>query len=155
MSIFTASLAALLLFIGCAHLGGADRPLPMRELARGAFSAISDRKEGVLKSEKEWAEFWKQHAATSTGLKQPTVDLSKEMVVAVMMGRRNTGGYSVRIEQVEESTETIKVSYSEREPKPGGMTLQALSAPFHMVAVAQSQKPVTFKKVAPSSAAKR
>jgi hypothetical protein len=68
----------------------------------------------------------------------PTVDFTKEDVLAVAMGQQNTGGYSIEIKRVEYMTGGITggyafVHYVETRPAPGSIVTMALTAPLHVV----------------------
>ena len=134
-------LAACLLFVslfGCLNSDGAQ-PLPIRSLAKGAFSGIKVAQQEVLQDSGQWETLWKLHS-TSAGSaeKIPAVDFSKEMVIVATMGTRRTGGYSIEIVRVEPSGKTLSIAVRQSSPPPGAITIQALTAPFHFVAVPRS-----------------
>lgn len=73
----------------------------------------------------------------------PTVDFSKSQVVALFLGRRSTGGYSISVERVAE--EDGKMIVYKKEGKPsGGMVTTAFTSPF-VIAEIYSNKEIIFK----------
>ena len=129
------SLACLL---DCLTANGAQT-FPIRSLKKGAFSGIREAKEEVVKSADAWEKLWKQHStAVGQSEKIPAVDFSKEMVVVATMGTKRTGGYSIEIVGAEAKDKTLKISVKKSSPPPDAMTIQALTAPFHFVAVPKS-----------------
>src|SRR5437016_6642799 len=98
------SLVVFLLFgclMGCVSINGAQ-PLPIRSLAKGTFSGIRDARQEVIKDAARWEKLWNQHATSAAAAEKiPTVDFSKEMVIAATMGTKSTGGYMVEIARVE------------------------------------------------------
>jgi hypothetical protein len=132
--------------LNCLAANGAQ-PLTIRSLKKGAFSGIREVKEEVVKSADAWNKLWKQHAAAGESDKIPAVDFSKEMVVVATMGTKRTGGYAIEILGVEPSDKTLKISVKRSGPPPDAMTIQALTAPFHFVAVPKSNLKPEFVEV--------
>jgi len=117
----------------------AAQTLPIRSLKKGTFSGISEVKQEVVKSGDAWEKLWKQHTiAAGESDRIPAVDFSKEMVVVATMGAKRTGGYTIEIVGVEPKDKTLKISVKKTSPPPDAMTIQALTAPFHFVAVPKS-----------------
>jgi hypothetical protein len=112
--------------------------MPMRTLAQGAFGGIQLPKREVIKDAAAWEKLWAQHAAPTRGGERPQVDFSKEMVILVTMGRQTTGGYAIEITKVEPDREHLRIMIKRTSPPPDAMTIQALTAPFHIVAVPRS-----------------
>jgi hypothetical protein len=138
------SLACLL---DCVPANGAQT-LSIRSLKKGAFSGIREVKQDVVKSADAWEKLWKQHTtAAGESDKIPAVDFSKEMVVVATMGTKRTGGYTIEIVGVEAKDKTLKISVKKTSPPPDAMTIQALTAPFHFVAVPKSNLKPEFVEV--------
>jgi len=73
----------------------------------------------------------------------PKVDFSKNQVVALFLGTKNTGGYSISIDRVEEEAEKLVLYKKEETPKGGGVTM-ALTNPF-IIAEIHSKKEIVFR----------
>ena len=87
---------------------------------------------------------WERHTAHREPKKPaPEIDFSKETVLFYGMGRKNTGGYSVEITEVRRDADPCVAVVKSNKPKPGGFNLQALTAPFHAVAVAKLESKVS------------
>jgi len=142
------SLACLL---NCVAANG-GQALPIRSLKKGAFSGIREVKQEVVKSADAWEKLWKQHS-TAAGMtdKIPAVDFSKEMVIVATMGTKRTGGYTIEIVGVETQDKTLKISIKKSSPPPDAMTIQALTAPFHFVAVPKSDLKPEFVTAMPDA----
>jgi len=78
------------------------------------------------------------------GARPPPVDFSRDMVVALFMGERGTGGYEIEITRVERVESGLVVQYRRTSPDPGAMLSQALSQPFHLVKLPRNDGPVIF-----------
>jgi hypothetical protein len=124
-----------------------------RTIARGAHSEIRKTERATARTQAEWAALWKRHAGTlPQAAEVPKVDWSKEMVLAVFMGERSTGGYFVQIRGAREQAGKLAAEVEYGMPKPGGFVTEAFTAPFHIVAVSKSALPVTWKVVEPKAA---
>ena len=126
-----------------AIVASAQVPSAVRTLDRGAHSNLDERLTASARTDAEWTALWKRHNYDKP---VPPVDFSKEMVVAVFMGSRPTGGFSVEITSAAESGGKFVVSYRESAPRPDAMTAQVLTAPYHLAAVAKSALPIAFEK---------
>ena len=140
---------ALACLLNCAAATEAQ-PLPIRSLKKGAFSGVREAKQEVVRSAGAWEKLWKQHATAGDSDKIPAVDFSKEMVVVATMGTKRTGGYSIEIVGVETKDKALKISVKKSSPPPDAMTIQALTAPFHFVAVPKSELKPEFLEAKPS-----
>jgi hypothetical protein len=80
----------------------------------------------------------------------PDVDFKKEMVLAVFMGERYTGGYAVEIKDAVEDKGKLVVTVVERSPGPADIVTQAITNPFHVAVVKRSTLPVQWKVVSAS-----
>ena len=116
-----------------------DRSLLIRSLAKGALSGIKEAKQEVIRDAAAWERFRKQHSISEQSAERiPPVDFSKEMIVAATMGTKRTGGYTIEIVRVEPTEKSLKIFVKRTSPPPGALTIQALTAPFHFVAVPKS-----------------
>lgn len=73
----------------------------------------------------------------------PKIDFAKNQVVALFLGTRNTGGYRISIDRVEEEAEKLILYKKEETPKGGAVTM-ALTNPF-IVAEICSKKEIIFR----------
>ena len=110
------------------------------------MSDIDRPQQSVAKTAAEFQTLWQQHAP---GRPLPAVDFAKNMVVAVFLGSRPTGGFAVEITGVESEGEATVVRWAERKPAPGQMASQVLTAPSFMATVPRRDGPVRFEKVEP------
>ena len=71
------------------------------------------------------------------------------MVVALFLGQKSTGGYSVEITRAELDGSNLRFYYRERNPPPGAMLTQALTQPYHLVRLSRSEAVPVFIKEGP------
>lgn len=121
----------------------------VQTVLKGYQSGVRESVQIVARSQSEWSALWKRHTLTEpTPPTLPTIDFNKEIVVAVFLGEKPTGGHDIEITNVEQRDGGLVVSYAERSPQPGGMVTQAFIQPFHIVRiVAQSTGTVSFRRL--------
>lgn len=138
-------MVALISIITILNVNGAETT-ELRTLARGAFSSIHQPTQVLVTNATQWNELWQRHQVDRTPPESvPKIDFEKESVIFVTLGRKRTGGYAVEIAKVQDTGKVTEVLVRTRAPKPGGFQLQALSVPFHIVAVPKIAGPVEFR----------
>ena len=115
----------------------------VRTIEKGAQSNVDDVLRASAKSAAEWTALWKKHNYDKPA---PSVDFSKEMVVAVFMGSRPSAGFAVEVVSAAERDGKLVVSYKETMPPAGSVSAQVLTAPYHIAAIPKSSAPVVFEK---------
>jgi hypothetical protein len=110
------------------------------------MSGIDQAQQAVARTATEWEALWRRHAP---GRQAPPVDLAKNMVIAVFLGSRSSGGYQVQITGVRREGDALVVQWAERRPAPGMVAAQVMTAPSHLVTVPRHAGEVRFEKVEP------
>ncbi len=95
----------------------------------------------VIVEEADWVTFW---ATAGTGA-PPEVDFSRESVAVVFLGERPNPGYTVRIADVREGRDRIRICVEEGVPEPGKGYAAVVVYPFDMVAFRRSGMPAVFE----------
>jgi hypothetical protein len=128
-----------------------DKPLGVEQSAdtprtvdKGEQSNVDEARQVVVRTDAEWTKLWQQH---SPDRHRPTVDFSKDMIVGVFMGSRSSAGYNISIVSTFAKDGTVLVRYQESTPRPGTMTAQVLTFPYHLVAIPKAAGEVRFEKV--------
>jgi hypothetical protein len=116
---------------------------------KGHRSGVLESVQIVARNQRDWSALWKRHAAIESNPPPlPTMDFGKEIVAAVFLGEKPTGGHDIEITSVERSANNLVVSFVERGPQPGGVVTQAFTQPFHIVKVAaQGSGTVSFRRL--------
>lgn len=76
--------------------------------------------------------------------KIPKIDFSKERIVALFLGQRNSGGYSIKVKEVVEKGSKIYVKVEEDSPKSGENATMAITNPYTIVKI-NSTKEIIFE----------
>ncbi|MGQ9630068.1 MAG: protease complex subunit PrcB family protein [bacterium] len=116
-------------------------------IGKGFQSGYTEAANLVIKDEEEWKAIWEKVATPTLPKPEiPKVDFEKNMLIAVFMGQKSTGGYSVEVVGVEYRSDEVVVHIKETSPKPGAIVTQSLTQPFFIVQVPRSELPVRFEK---------
>ncbi|MBY0551960.1 MAG: protease complex subunit PrcB family protein [Candidatus Obscuribacterales bacterium] len=118
--------------------------IPMVTVESGWNSGITTAAREVISDDARWQKVYKKHSNVRPQPPAPDVDFRKEMIVAVFMGQRSSGGYSIRVTRVERRDGATYVYYTNYNPPPGSFTTAAMSAPYHLVKVPRYTGPVYF-----------
>ena len=71
-------------------------------------------------------------------------DTDKANFIILNMGEKRSGGYSIGVESVVETTDKILVKVKETAPEPGSMVTQAITYPYAVVRI-NSKKPIDIQ----------
>jgi hypothetical protein len=138
--------------VGCVcSPAGSDTNTRILERWSGVQGGADSFATVVINDGTEWVELWK-----SIGRDPPThrFDASKTIAVAVFIGQRRTGGYSVEITTLNETSDYIRVEYIEREPTSEMRVAQVLTTPWTVALISRTSKRVEFS-TPPNAGAQR
>ncbi|KRD12519.1 hypothetical protein ASE21_00990 [Flavobacterium sp. Root901] len=76
--------------------------------------------------------------------KMKQADINNSNYVILNMGEKNTGGYSIGVESVEETDKNIIITVKEKSPAPDAMVMQVVTYPYTVVKV-HSKKEIIVK----------
>lgn len=123
--------------------------LSFTEIDKGFTSGLKERNFTLIRSTKEWKEFWARHVSGS-GFISPTplppVDFDREMIVAVSSGEKATGGYGIEITKIEavHPNRVLLITLVDSKPPADAITSQALTQPYHIVKLRRVDLQPTF-----------
>jgi len=129
----------------------AKRPasqVSVQTIAKGIRSGIREPSQVAIRSQTEWQKLWREHTSTSTASAPlPTVDFDKEIVAAVFLGEKPTGGYNVEISSTEVTDSLLTIFVKETSAKPGAIVTQGFTQPFHIVRIeAATVETISFRR---------
>ncbi|MDB5264452.1 MAG: hypothetical protein JWN64_23 [Parcubacteria group bacterium] len=113
----------------------AVRPVEFTAIDTGTASELKEKKNYAIYSKDELGRIW---GLAHDNEPVPDVDFSKEYVVAIFAGQKSSGGYSVKVSKIEDSTTTRKVYITLTAPGSGCITIQALTSPYQFVRVSNT-----------------
>ncbi len=117
--------------------------LKITSLAGGSFCGIEHAGEIIITSGEDWVNLWeKVHLGIYPQKQLPEVDFSRETVLAVFMGTRSTGGYSIEITRACKKNDGIKAFAETSSPSPGDLVTTVITRPFHIVKINTAKKDI-------------
>lgn len=96
----------------------------------------------TIETQQEWEAVW--HALSTMPV--PPIDFAKTQLLAVFLGPRPTGGYSIEFVETKRAARQLIVRWREHTPTPGITPPQAATAPYAIKAVPRVDVPVRFEK---------
>jgi hypothetical protein len=115
----------------------ASGALPIRRIGQWTASGIDSPERKVIRDDSTFAQFWQALGAGQ----RPAVDFSRDVVIAVAAGQRQTGGYAIAVERVARAGRSMTVDVVETVPGPGCWTTQQITQPVDVVVVAAADAP--------------
>lgn len=76
--------------------------------------------------------------------KMKQADIANSNYIILNMGEKNTGGYTIGVEKVEETDKNIIITVKENNPAPDAMVTQSVTYPYTVVRV-HSKKEIIVK----------
>lgn len=145
LRVFLFSFARLLIVIAaalCLSLPAQAQTVQRGAQAHGDLPGPGAPGVYALRTVQDWQRF-----QNDTGLSWAVnIDFGRDMVVAVFLGTRNTGGHQVKIEEIRLEPTHTEVVYNEVRPNPTGAVTQMLTNPYVIAVIAQSPTPVVFSR---------
>lgn len=137
--------------LGCAPVADPQLPpggVPLDEteqLLEAQYTGFVQRDRLVIRDAEAWSQFWNQaHSNVMPQPSVPSIDFTRNMVVAATMGSRGSGGYSIRIDPVYAADDALYVVVEERSPGAGCVTTAAITAPAAAVRIPRAGGSVSF-----------
>jgi hypothetical protein len=110
---------------------GNSRDLAIRRIGQWTHTGISEARRLIIRDANAWAAFWSELGVGD----RPSVDFSRDLVIAVAAGQRPSGGHEIAVSQVTEDKGELQVEVVETSPGPNCMTTSSLTQPVDVVVV--------------------
>lgn len=109
------------------------------------MSGFTQSQRGVIVTQGEFDVFWADlHRNVSPQPAAPAFDFATSMVIVAGTGLRNTGGFSISIENVASDGSKLFVQVNETVPGPNCATIQVITSPVTAVLVPLSDHVLEF-----------
>ena len=120
--------------VNVAENAGVDRTVKITTVARGGYASHeSDRKAVLATNDADYRARWEDLIG---GGEIPNVDFEHGVVVFLLAGMRNTGGWSIQPTAAHiEDDGTAVIDAKVQGPPPGGIVTQAITYPYAVVVV--------------------
>jgi len=135
--------------IGCSNSFNSTSTSQSVVISEGAWSNIDEQRLAVIRDNAAFDALWSEHSPGSPGLDgippKPDVDFNIDQLLALFLGERNTGGYSINIESVVELDTQVTINVLEQVPGAGCVVTTALTQPYQFIIMSKIDKPVIFQ----------
>ena len=105
-------------------------------LWRNNYGGYTEEGNFVIKNSADWKDTW--------DAMPNDINFAEQMLIAVLMGQRNTGGYAVEIVTIVEKPARLEVSVKYITPRKGALVTQALTQPHHIIKLKRTDKAIMF-----------
>lgn len=100
-------------------------------IEEGSYCQIRETGSYTIQCKADWETFWKKHTGNPKS-KPPKVDFRWNTVVAICLGEKRSGGYSIEVKGVEDTGEDLLI-FTEKTTPQGGSATMAFSQPFCII----------------------
>src|SRR6185437_351142 len=104
----------------------------IRRIGQWSASGITAPARLIIREDSSYARLWSELGAGA----RPSVDFTRDIVIAAAAGQRSTGGYSIAVERVTRSGPGLAIEVVESTPGAGCSTAQTVTQPVDVVVVA-------------------
>jgi hypothetical protein len=118
-------------------LGGDGRDLPFESVHRGSQSGVVHTTIVEIHDRSEWEQLLISHDNKDFSATAPTIDCETHFVVAMYLGGRPSGGYSVEIKRIVADAGKATLHVAEDFPGKGCVVTTVQTTPYHYVVVAK------------------
>jgi len=128
------TLLLALLPIGCS---AAQHP----PLWQGDAPQMLAEQQNIVTSTHDWQQLW-QHIGKPAPQSLP----NDKTAIALFLGQKRTGGYSIEFVAVQQEERQTKVIYRIKTPPFNEMTAQVLTSPYAVTLIPRSDKPIILER---------
>lgn len=120
--------------------------IAFNEISKGLYSGVEEKRQIVINDPQSYRKLWNEVFSIYHPMADlPEIDFEKNTLIAVFMGTTSTGGYSVEITKISESSKEINVRIKYLTPAPDDFVTMALSQPYHLVIIPKTSKTAIFE----------
>lgn len=116
---------------------------PYRVLAQneGDGSGLETAQTQVIFTQDEFDTIWSQiYADVPSTPPKPDVNFNERAVILYAMGQQPSGGYSVAVQDVEETSDQVAIAFSQLVPGDGCFTTQQITNPYILISYPNAGK---------------
>ncbi len=122
--------------------------IQLKTIDKGYYAGISGSEISLyaIDNGKDFARLFKKiHSRNIPAPPPPSIDFSKNVVIAAIHGERPTGGYSFSIDKQAtlSSDGVLSVKIISKKPPAGSMLTQAFTNPYEIVSLSLSKKKIS------------
>ena len=146
--------ACIFLFSSCSSGNNKKSKLMNQEviafqiIAQDNFGGMTDSKFITIKDENSLNEIYNLISkGRMPELEIPALDFEKETVIALFLGEKTSGGHSITVQQIENISDKVIITYKIDSPKKGEMVTTVMTQPYCIIKMPKTLKEVVFKEI--------
>jgi protease stability complex PrcB-like protein len=117
-------------------------------LAQDFYGGMVDSKFMVINDETSLNDIYNRISKDRTPkLDTPKINFNRETVIALFLGEKNSGGYSITVEQIMNLNDKVNVVYRITSPKAGEMVTSVMTQPYCIIKIPKTSKEIVFRKI--------
>jgi PrcB C-terminal len=122
--------------------------IPFQILLQDTYGGYTDSKFMVIEEDESLTEVFNLlNKSRSPKLIISVINFEKEMVIALFLGEKNSGGYAITVEQVLNKNNKVSIFYKETSPKLGDMVTSVMTQPYSIIKIPKTIKEIVFEKM--------
>lgn len=145
-SLLIFTLIALSVFaFSCSSQGDEETVISFEVIHGGPFASVSVKKEMTATNKDDYLKIMNEVYSNLDQMPQiPEVDFTKNDVVAVFMGAKTTGGYSINVDKVIKRKDALTVAVNETSPAVNCVVTQAITQPFQVIKIPKTKQKIVY-----------
>lgn len=146
-NIFISSVVLLsTLAFSCSNQGDDESNVSFEVVLESSFSSVSDKRQVVIRNNEDYQKLLNEVYKDLDQMPRfPDADFTRNSIIAVFSGPKSTGGYSVSVDKIKESSGKITVNVIETAPGKNCKVTEMESRPYIIVRIPKADKDVKFK----------
>jgi len=129
------------------NIDKSDNSYSFTEVIKGGHSPFETEKNIVITDfvtyEKLFADIYQYREPKPT---LPPLDFKNDMLLALFMGMKNSGGYGISIDSIVSNDKELHVFVKKTNPK--GRATSVMTQPFYLAKIKKTDKKIIFKELA-------
>lgn len=142
---FTSVITLTIIAFSCSSQGDEETAVSFEVIHGGTYCSVTEKKDVHVTNKEDFTRLMDE---VYMNLDQrpiiPDVDFTKNDVVAVFMGAKNTGGYTINFDKVIKRKDDITCYIFETSPGKNCSTTMNVSYPYELVKIPKLNKKVKF-----------
>lgn len=146
MKIFLSFMVIILFGCSSAKQKSIQQEITFEVLLEGTHGGYKDAEFMVIDNSKDLKQIYTHlNKIRKPGFPIPKINFEKELVLALFMGEKSSGGYTILISEIEEVKDKVHVFI--KKTKPEGMAATVITRPFYFCKIPKTDKEIVFKNV--------
>lgn len=133
------------LAFSCSNQGEEEKAVSFEVIHGGPFGSITDKREVLVTNNDDYMKLMNEVYSNLDQMPRiPDVDFSKNDVIAVFLGARSEGAYTINVDKVIKRSDAVSCYVFETKPGANCVVTMSTSQPYEIVKVPKLNQKVKF-----------